>query len=237
MSALEEIRNRAKAASPGPWLWRGNVDHDEPTLSWYKPGWGRVEVLRHYPRERTADDRGAKEYEQYLRDLRVEDGLGDDGKIKYRPYTKAEIAERVREGWLEDTWGNPQTDPRMAFADPKYMHALDARDLAIFEVCPEAISRDDARVYRADIIGVRHPDANFIAHSRQDVEDLLALVYKIRERAESWIDDFEDLTDEECSEGPGCPCCHARDILSLLGEDRPAVRPIVETVQVAGDVL
>lgn len=218
-------------------MWRGNVDHDEPTLCYYKPGWGRVEVLRHYPRERTADDRDAKEYARFLREASISDGVDETGRTKFRPYTGEEIAERVREDWLEDPWGGTRTDPRMAFVDRKHMHALDARELAIFEVCPEAIDRNDPRVYRADITGVRHPDADFIAHSRQDIDDLLAMIEKVRERAESWIDDFEDLTEDQCSQGSGCPCCHARDILSLLGEDRPAVRPPVETVRVAGDVL
>lgn len=176
MSALKEIRDRAAAASPGPWMWRGNVDHGDPELSRYKAGWGRVEVLRHYQRDRTATDAGAKEYEQYLRDSQIEDGLDENRKLKFRLYTDAEVEERVREDWLEDQWGGPKTDTRLAFAHQVHMHALDARELAVFEVCPEATERTDPRVYRADIIGVRHPDAEFIAHSRQDVDDLLAVI-------------------------------------------------------------
>lgn len=235
VSTLQEIQERAAAATPGPWMWRGNVDHQDPILSWYKPGWGRCEVLRHYPRERQAGDPETKAFDDYLRDVSIRDNATGE----YRSYTDEERADQVRTEWLEDESGEPRTDTRLAFAHPEYMHALDARELAVFEVCPTATDRNDPRVYRADIVGVRHPDAEFIAHSRQDVDDLLAIIAKVRQRAESWYDDLENLTDETCIEGAGCPCCHARDILSVLGDDRPAVRPVREvvTVQVAGDVL
>lgn len=51
--------------------------------------------------------------------------------------------------------------------------------VAIFEVCPEAMSIDDPRVYRDDIIGFRNGNAEFIAHSRQDVDDLLAEIDRL----------------------------------------------------------
>lgn len=172
MSGLEEIRKRAAAASPGPWMWRGNVDHSDPELCRIKPGWGRVEVMRHYPRDRTADDIAAKQFDDYLRDVTIR----DDATGEFRSYTEDERAELVRTKWLEDEEGVPRTDNRLAFAHQEYMHAVDARELAIFEVCPDATKRTDPRVYRADIVGVRHPDAEFIAHARQDVDDLLALV-------------------------------------------------------------
>jgi hypothetical protein len=47
-------------------------------------------------------------------------------------------------------------------------------DLPVYEVAPQAESRDDPRVYRADIAGIRHPDAEFIARAREDVPRLLA---------------------------------------------------------------
>jgi hypothetical protein len=173
--AFADIRRREAAASPGPWFWRGNVDHSDPELSRYKPGWGRVEVLRHHSRDRTADDASAKAYDEYLRDTERR----DETTGKFRSLTAEERAEKIREDWLLDQWGEPATDNRLAFVHPKHMHALDARDLAIYEVCPTATKRNDPRVYRADIIGIRHPDAEFMAHSRQDVTDLLAAVDRV----------------------------------------------------------
>jgi len=48
----------------------------------------------------------------------------------------------------------------------------DSYSLAIYQVAPEATSRHDPNhnVYRGDIIGFRHPDAEFIAAARADVE-------------------------------------------------------------------
>lgn len=230
---LDEIRSRAAAAAPGPWFWRGNVDNGDPELSRYKPGWGRVEVLRHYQRERTADDPGAKAYDEYLRDSQVLDRTSGE----YRHMTDEERTEAVRKDWLEDPWEQPQHDVRMAFVHPELMHALDARELAIFEVCPEATERSDPRIYRADITGIRHPDAEFLAASRQDVDDLLAVIDQVRTTAEAWIYDMEG-DGETCLEGGGCPCCYAREILATLGVVLEPVggRPVT-TVAIAGDVL
>lgn len=54
-----------------------------------------------------------------------------------------------------------------------------AVECAIYEVCPEATSADDPCVYRRDITGFRSANATFIAHSRQDVDTLLAEVDRL----------------------------------------------------------
>lgn len=67
----------------------------------------------------------------------------------------------------------------MQGAAPRFnvSNLMDRADtLAVFAVCPEAKDRSDPRVYRGDILGFRHPDAEFIAHARQDIEDLLAYI-------------------------------------------------------------
>lgn len=73
-------------------------------------------------------------------------------------------------------WGMNRAAPR--FAVDGLMHRAD--EFPIYEVCPTATSRKDRRVYRADIAGVRHPDAEFIAHSRADVEWLITEVERLR---------------------------------------------------------
>lgn len=186
MTGLKEIRERAAAATAGPWQWFGNVDNREVYLSTVDRG--RLFVMRFF------------------------------------------------------RWGMQGAQPSFrepTTTDAPYGVMVKASERAVFEVCRSAIERTDDRVYRGDVVGFRNADATFIAHSRQDVDDLLGLIDQIRERAESWYDDLENLTDEVCIEGAGCPCSHARDILSLLGDDRPAVRPVRDlvTVQVAGDVL
>lgn len=54
-----------------------------------------------------------------------------------------------------------------------------ACELAVYEVAPDAIERSDRRIYRGDVIGFRNPDADFIAHARQDVTELLARVHEL----------------------------------------------------------
>lgn len=172
---LEAIQARADAAQAGPWFWRGNVDYSDPSLCYYREGWGRAEILWHIPRERTAKDVGAKDYAQYLGDSQISNGNGG-----WRAWTEEEIAEEVRANYLEDPRGEPATDNRMVFTNHENLNAIDARELAIFEVAPKATKRDDPKVYRADIVGIRHSDAVFIAAARKDVDDLLAEVRRLR---------------------------------------------------------
>lgn len=165
---LEAVRARAAAATRGPWRWAGNIDHDNPRLV----GKGG-DVLSHIPRERTADDRATKEYANYLREQDVHDPNLNDGKGDWRALTEEEIAERVESEWLTDRWGGPANDEHLAFYGPPGPLYHDARELAIFQVCPDATDREDPRVYRADIIGLRNANAVFIAAARQDVDDLV----------------------------------------------------------------
>jgi hypothetical protein len=83
-------------------------------------------------------------------------------------------------------WGMQQAVPR--FAVDGLMRNADS--LVTYEVAPEATSRKDPRVYRADIAGIRHPDAEFIAASRADVDWLVAEVERLRaendELAKPW---------------------------------------------------
>lgn len=62
----------------------------------------------------------------------------------------------------------------------EYGLMVDADDRARYEVAPNATSRKDSAVYRADITGIGHPDAEFIAHSRADVEWLIGEVKRLR---------------------------------------------------------
>lgn len=73
----------------------------------------------------------------------------------------------------------------------------DADSLAVYAVAPDATSRRDPRVYRADLSGIRNPDAEFIAHSRQDLSRLLALAEAVtslcRDTEGNWLDPTSEL--------------------------------------------
>ena len=73
-------------------------------------------------------------------------------------------------------WGMSFAAPR--FAVDGILHRAD--EFPIYAVCRTATSRKDQRVYRADIAGIRNPDAAFIANSRADVEWLIGEVERLR---------------------------------------------------------
>lgn len=85
-------------------------------------------------------------------------------------------------------WGMQGARPQFV-TDLLYVDDVNA--LAVYEVAPAATSRDDPRVYRADIKGLRHPDAEFIANSRADVDFLLAALAESEKRAEAYFDGLE----------------------------------------------
>lgn len=70
-------------------------------------------------------------------------------------------------------------DPTSAYDFTSHGLMTKASELPVFEVSPTATDRSDPRVYRSDLVGIRHPDAEFIAASRQDVDDLLAEVARL----------------------------------------------------------
>jgi hypothetical protein len=118
VTTLKEIRDRADAATKGPWHWAGNTDTRWLALCYWEPGAGRCQVM---------------------------------------DFTR---------------WGMQSATPR--FGRDLMMYA--AHENVVYEVAPTATSRADRRVYRADITGIRHPDAEFIVNSRQDIDALLAII-------------------------------------------------------------
>lgn len=73
-------------------------------------------------------------------------------------------------------WGEQSAQPR--FQEDSVM--VDGDQLVRYAVAPEATSREDPSVYRGDISGFRNGDAEFIAHSRADVEWLITEVEALR---------------------------------------------------------
>lgn len=162
--ALAEIQSRVDRATGQAWHWAGNIDTGEPYLATWLPGWGRCQIFSIGHETRTVDDARSQEYRE---DLRSEEGLTDED----------EIHERVLDS-ITDENGNYVTVPRLWFYGDGV--AAPAREQVVFEVAPEATSREDPKVYRADIVDIRHPDAQFIAHSREDVEALLNEVHRLK---------------------------------------------------------
>jgi len=216
-AVLAEIREREQRATPGPWAWRGNTDNGDPYLTSRgyrevaKPDGTTVrhhagDVLGHIPVEVTRDD-------ALRRGIGHPDGLpepeipGEPAETydKRRDAAIGAAQAAAVEDYLTDEYGNPRTEHRMAFCtDWLY---TDARKLVVFEVAPGVTDRADPRVYRADITGIRHPDAEFIAHAREDVSRLLSAVEAVlRHHAPRQlydrVDDYRGNC--QCPHGPDC---------------------------------
>lgn len=82
-------------------------------------------------------------------------------------------------------WGMQSARPR--FID-EHVLMVDGDTMATYEVAPFATRRDDPRVYRGDIVDIRHPDAQLIAHAPQDIDDLLAEVDRLNAELASKMD-------------------------------------------------
>lgn len=150
---VEQIRARAAAATGSTWHWAGNTDTGEPYLATWIPGAGRCQVLDIGLQERSTTGPAA-------------DAMREDA----REYDLGDPEDVVRD-WATDLHGAPICDPRLRFNVDLMM--VNARDVVVYEVAPNATSRQDRAVYRADIIDIRHPDAQLIAHARGDIDYLL----------------------------------------------------------------
>jgi len=180
---LAEIEARTQAASEGPWKWIGNQDTHQVYL-----GTMMQVVLGTLDVERTKDDRDIEHLVSWLWDNPPEDmppfqtetsDEWGDTTIEYDDAAaEAWLRERATEIWLQgDEWDTPPTDRRIAVRDGWTLVPLEST--AIYEVCPEATDRNDRRVYRADYRRTRSADAEFIAHSRADIEWLLNKVKEL----------------------------------------------------------
>jgi hypothetical protein len=72
-------------------------------------------------------------------------------------------------------WGMSSARPRFNVD----MFMTDADELAVWEVCREATDPNDPRLYRHDVVDIRHPDAQFIATMSPAL--VKALVARVRQ--------------------------------------------------------
>jgi hypothetical protein len=174
---IEPIRARHAAATPGPYRWAGNTDYGDVRLA----ARGGSEVFALIDRERSVDDPQSRAYASYLSDIsEVIDG-------RLRALTEGEIAERVRAAIAYDEdEEQPPTYPAIAFYRPgfAYEHAVDhvTYEVTRYQDLPEDTPRSHPRIYRADVVDVRNPNARFLRDSWEDVRRLLVEVD--RQRAE-----------------------------------------------------
>ena len=139
---LDRLRAVAEAATPGSWHWSGNTDTGEPYLAAWAPGIGRTSVLAIGYEDRSTTGRAADDVRDYALDSEMD-------------------PEEAVEDWALDRYDQPIKEPRLWFYRDHM--AVYAREHVQYEVAPQATSREDPKVYRADITDVRLPDAQHIA--------------------------------------------------------------------------
>jgi hypothetical protein len=76
-------------------------------------------------------------------------------------------------------WGMQRAQPTFSSAPEGLALLVRASEIPVFEVAPAATERTDPKVYRADLRGLRNPDAVFIAAARADVDYLLSEVDRL----------------------------------------------------------
>jgi hypothetical protein len=133
-----------------------------------------------------------------------------------------------RKGWGRCTvmdftrWGMQSAQPR--FSDQgSMMH--DASGMAVWEVNRVATNPKDPSLYRHDVVGIRHPDAEFIAAAREAVPALLADNQRLRDGIEALADtvDGDDGVAHNygCEGEPTCLACIVADLrLIASGSDQ-----------------
>lgn len=164
------------AATSGPWTWAGNIDSGEPYLASRAPGMG-ASVLAIGWEPRSTNGKAAEEVRSYAR----ESGMDEDIAVDM---------------WAHDQYGSPIKESRLWFYTDHL--AVEARNLVTFEVAPQATSREDPAVYRADITGIRHPDAQLIVEVVNAAPRLLDEIRDLRSRlacvneATSWDRPYDE---------------------------------------------
>ena len=159
---LDAIRALDAEATRGPWAWRGNTD-SPGSLRLAAPG---IDVLSTIPVERDPND--------VHPDLL--DACGGD----------EHAARKWQRHWAwDDAADCIRTDERLALVNPATFMYEPADTLAVYEVAraqglPDDTPGDHPKVYRRDVVALRHPNARMLAEGRQAVTDLLAEVDRLR---------------------------------------------------------
>lgn len=97
------------------------------------------------------------------------------------------------QGAQPEFWNRPDPGAVKEGAFGGDAHHTTAAESAIYEVAPDARSAEDRRVYRHDVVGIRNADASFIAHSREDIDTLLAEVDRLAGLLAEGQGSFPDL--------------------------------------------
>lgn len=219
---LEEIRQRASAALPGPWSWFGNPEVNVIHLATnhsgrmfiLDPHTRSVETVFNHDHMEGYTVAEARERVMWWCPCAHEEHYGIVGG-RIGPPDEDDALDWEREGLLcrcEDireflAWDQDPLAPHDAhlsrdgfawlsrgvqvyedlrFQDHGEHLMVSYRDIARYEVLDGRTMKEhltnggrESDLYREDIVGLDNPDATFIAHSRSDVDYLLAIIDRV----------------------------------------------------------
>lgn len=167
MNRVDEIRERAERALPGPWQWFGNTETDGVYLA--TTHGGRIYVLgasieRQEGYWRYQDPYGFITVDEYER-------LGADERSEYTYGEKSTL----HLGFPARGGGVTRSHRELA----RY-EVLNGKTREEAGLAPGA-DRTNSALYREDFIGLDSAEAEFIAHAREDIDFLLGEVARLQE--------------------------------------------------------
>ncbi len=170
---VEAIRRRAGDAIRGPWIWAGNTETGQVSLA--TADRGRIFILRPHAekvaRWHTHDGDGPITDSEYA-------ALAPRDRDRYERFVSVDsdllFAGRGGGGDRERFGGR-----MVSFREIARYDVLDGATREEAGLSPDAGPRN-SRLYREDFLALDSPEAEFIAHARDDVDTLLAEVDRLR---------------------------------------------------------
>jgi hypothetical protein len=160
----------------------GDYDEEHDT----KPSYWTTRQAQDALRDFLAGEMHDGDAERHLRGL--------DGHIEfyrglhYRPDMAVQQRTDDGPGWM------------VPWCDVARYEVLNGRTLAEHEAAGGRINGERRDLYRQDIVGLDNPEAEFIAHARQDVDDLLAEVDRLRAVLRDGAEMCSNLLSDHCTE-------------------------------------
>ena len=147
---LNEIRAREQAATPGPWGWRGHLSQSVELCTIGQGGKRIITTMRQDPCIGWTEDIGLFLHDNPCQTCRKAFETGE----LVEPF-QCEKPENLDTVWV---WGpNDACEPVNKYAKAEVLEWSD-------------------HVYRDDVKDTTHPDAEFIAHARDDIRFLLDVI-------------------------------------------------------------
>lgn len=146
--ALDEIRKREQAATPGPWGWRGHISQSVELRALHSGGLRIIATSPAVPCIGYTEDIGL-----FLHDNPCSTCRTAFQERNFDERIECEKPENLHTAWV---WGQlGAIEPTSKFAKAEVLEWSD-------------------HMYRDDVKDTTHPDAEFIRHARTDVPRLLA---------------------------------------------------------------